>query len=226
MNQLSVESPARGLYFPSGKPILSAPSPDQLSRFLSNQRVEYFSTLPNTPVIIEKQEISPVGDTVLSQFEIYTKTPLAKKLKNQLAVHFGVNYDGRIGVRGTACSLSGSLQIGSREVRSIEQILQDGSDTGKTETLAWPIRAQDKEEMYKFAFEFLVSYSAELRELLRFAGEPEDSVFPLALVYDPQFLDPTRHFGMKVVLPEDGQKRSQAIFRAFVLDNPHTENFS
>lgn len=227
------ESPKRGLFHPSGRVIISSPTPEQIQAINSTPRAEYFSTLGPNPETIAKWSthfglhripglLKPFTQKDSDYFSKFVWDPLIDKINSDPALaHIEPRH---IAVRGTAAALGSPVKLkDGSEARSLEQILRDGSDTGKRE-----LRAAALSKDYDFnehpghpplghTKAYLPHHATMLRREV--AGEGEDQpIYPLMLVYDMRNLEIDSY---DVVLPEDPAKRHEAIIKAYVVDYLH-----
>lgn len=222
----------RGFFFTTGEPILSTPTEAQLKNLSRDPRLEYFSLFGEEPVSEDSQIrlYHPVGEIARLALISRSVTPLVERIRMHLMENLPA--DALVWIRGTACSLDGSIKykdttrVGDqihefgKEIRSIEQILSEGTDTGALETGVWPGRINDNVHgLFGLALDHIYFYVRKFRKELRRQGISDGSVFPLVLVYDATYIDPT--WALRARLPEDVESRSKAILRAYILDYPH-----
>lgn len=202
---------SRGLYI-NNQQILVCPTAEQIRRINKIPNVEYFTTLGNDPEIANQ-------DSVYDPYEVFRiriVTPLAQRLANDEIIRLHPAED--IGIRGSACSLVGELRYHRRtqmlQVRSLEQILQEGTDSGEIKTGLVPV-----DDLEGFPSMYLRYYPRSFRTyagIYSGKGNMEFPIFPLLLVYDKSklTLDPRTY---QYIVPTE-KERISPIIRAFVLD--------
>lgn len=229
MSSLGAEPSPRGLYFKDGRTILSTPSSFQIEKLPADPRVEYFSTLGQEAQFVDNMRGYQVnGESSL--FDEFVKHPLAQRIRQQFKTHPELVPEGFLYVRGTVASLDGPIAYQGNPnldrfydlpgvVRGIEQILRDGTDTGERETRVSPTILDWRDEtFFGLAIPFLAKYAKEFRKILMVNDLPEDSIFPLLLVYPPNAKTVE---GAWIRAPEDEEARARFILKAYILDYPH-----
>lgn len=215
MWSISRRGKERGLYDASGELLLEAPTQEQLKNLPDDSKVLYFTTLGNKAQVIEvtvdksiKRDQSRSDESLFTRK--YVTHPLASRIRQDLP---GL---GTVGIRGTASSLDGSIPfMGRNMLRRLDQILAEGSDTPQPSALVEHFDLTTEDEIKGMPYAYLHLHPRRMRRSLE--GIADKSIFPLLLVYDLKFEDPT-HGGI-IWLPKVNP--SQALLKAYIVDFPH-----
>lgn len=230
-----------GLLSLSGQPIFDSPSPEWVQRVSKIPRVEYFSyrfsgkvldqmtidgetivkrgppKLPQYPidiVALSDDELSTIrSEFHVSPGEWFFTQMVTDFLDDQIARDFP---DHPIGLRGTACALNGHITHNGMHIRSIEEILRNGTEREATTTAATSFDPEHP-DIPNRSLQWLIQHPQEIRALLQDAPDLAKTVFPVLLVYDAQDWVKTQ----SSTLPISDQFRSQAILKAYILDYPN-----
>ena len=198
----------RGLYNIQGKPILICPSVEQIKRINNLPIAAYLSIIGQAPELIDEQSYK-------DPYEIFSNKVL-DPLQERLLADEGIKpYSiDDIGIRGTACSLEGELSFkkGTQRlvVRSLEQILREGTDSGEQTTGLAPVSDLDG-----FPAMYLRSTPLNFRVSAAFySGAQDDSypIFPLLIIYNKSLMSFDNRSSRYIM------GRRNPIVRAFVLD--------
>jgi hypothetical protein len=230
-----------GLVSTSGKAIFESPKPEWIEGLSQIPRVEYFSyrlpgevirtidlgdgetvdqrgpsRLPKTPIdtlpltdkdieFIQSQNSGGLGNFF---FPEYVSDYLAKQIAKEFP-------DMQLGIRGTACSVNGPITTETLRIKSIEEILRDGTERPDFTTNATTF-SHEMPEIPSRSLQWLIEHPQEIRG--RLAKEPQKAaeIFPALLVYDASEW-------MKIkasILPDSAELRAKAILKAYVLDYP------
>lgn len=222
----------RGLYFPEGKPVITAPSPEQLAVFPDDPRVEYFSTFGPGPEFVDMKIRGYRSFGRPTLFEERVVHPLAGRIREEFSDHQDVvSEQGMIFLRATAVSLDGPIRYNKRKnafgeieevdrvFRDLDQVLRDGTDTGERKTRVTGSELSWADEMFfGLASSFTHEHARIFRETLHLNDLPQESVFPVVLVYSPK-ADPVG--GLWIELPEDVEARKKILLKAYILDYPN-----
>lgn len=232
-----------GLVSLSGKPILESPRPEWIERASQIPRVEYFPyRLPGKvlrtvdlgdghtvdqrgPARLPKRPIDtyPLSDEDIEAIEtqlhkhsigefFYTEL-VAGYLGRKIAEEFP---DVPIGLRGTACSVNGPITSEKLRIKSIEEILRDGTERSDFTTNATGFDPKLAEIQHR-SLQWLIQHPQEIRGDLAKEPEKAAAIFPALLVYDAAEWVKTRASH----LPNSPELRAKAILKAYVLDYPY-----
>ena len=224
---------SRGIFMPNGRKIITTPTPEQVTAINSTPRAEYFSTLGSNPEIVSKWSthfglhhipglLKPFTQKDSFYFSKHVLEPLLEKIHSDPDLtNLPPKYRA---VRGTAAALESPVKLkNGGEVRTLKQILDDGSDTGKREIRTAALSADyDYNEHPGHApightKDYLPHHATMLRREVAHEGE-DQRIYPLMLVYDMRNFEIA---GWDPVLPEDPDKRREAIVKAYVVDYLH-----
>lgn len=213
----------RGLFSISGEQLLMTPSASQLKAVASVPKVEYFTTLPDKPLVIET-EVQPTQSGSLGSdspfFRKFVVNPLAQKLQIDLGplVHNGV---AAVGIRGTACALefpveyrdiNGPIDARVKEVKTVGNIVNQGGEKDTPDVSVVPFSLGGDGKIGSYALAYLQFYPRNFRFLVRIGRSMgEEQIFPFLLVYDPKH---TRLDDFQA------EASSESILKAYILDYP------
>lgn len=224
------ELPQRGLFRPDGKPIISTPTPEQIVAINTHPKAEYFSTFgPNPEMILRwttrfglhrfSRLIEPFVKNGYYYFNRHVLHPLWEKVDSE----FGLGPE-HIAIRGTAAAVGLPVKLKNGvEVRSLLQILSEGSDTGSQRTrLATLSMSPGSPITYSrdHSGNYLNTWAWLFRRGVEEEGD-DKRIFPLMLVYDTRNMEFGHH---DVILPDDPKLRQNAILKAYIVDQLHSEN--
>ncbi len=218
------ESLNRGVYTEAGVPVLVAPTAKQIEKINGISKASYFSTVGNEVIIVPSDSVRPPGalDHITSSYFLkYCIDPLTLKIREDLRLLYGENLPERVGVRGTACSLMGTIECEdflnnpTTPIRGLEEIMAEGSETGRDIVNTESRSLNDEPIVGGYALDYSVFYARKFRLFRKFKGLSTDATSPLILIYDLSFSDR----GI-VKLPKDDP--GKAILRAYILDYPHS----
>lgn len=231
MAETGTEPPSRGLFLPNGKPIISTPSSEQIAVVNAHPKAEYFSTLGVSPEVVTnwatkiRLPYTPGFLNPLKHESFYLRKYIADPLWEKLDSEFGLEPE-NLAIRGTAVAIDHPVKTKTRgEVRTLSQILEEGSDTGSDKTKLANLSktappgsritySRDHSELY------LTTWAGLFREDVEREGD-DKLIYPALLVYDTRNMKVN---GSEVSLPEDPKLRKEAIVKAYVLDQLHEGN--
>lgn len=235
-----------GLYTESGQPILEAPNPRQIEGLSKNPRIEYFPFqipkeeetviigsevgvvfIPNQSKVLGNNLVTlPLDEETLKEvrkmrggiekfFAEYVTNFLVSHMKDQ----FGDNF--LVGLRGTTCSIDGTIDIENFHVMDIEEVLMKGNERVEHREAPMTGFGNDSEEIHYRTHQYLVSSAQSLRERLADHPDQATKVFPVLLVYDHRQMkfEEKGVYG-KRSLPDEPEQAAKAIIKAYVLDYP------
>lgn len=215
---LDIEKPTRrGIFSESGKCLIEAPPKEMLENYHKNHRVEYFPAQV-TGILQEHYPIpdDDVGGMIEDNqlgilYSLSTIDPLTKRLAQTLGD------GGRVGIRGTVCSIDGEINEGEVHVKDLLKVLDDGTEKNEDRTR---VATYGKDDLIlpTRTTQWLVQSTQELRQELE--GTPEsEKLYPVLLVYDLDCLTPLDGL-YGVQLPPESEDRAKAITKAYILDYP------
>lgn len=206
-----IQTSERGLYDQNNNRVLICPSSEQVNRIKSIPKVSYVTSVGDVGEVLPTNKL--MDGERLSIFHSRILSPLQAALYADEVVKTRLD---RVEVRGTACSLEGELTIkyqwGGEDrietVRSIEQIVSEGTDSGDRTTATLPLN-----QLSGWPSDYLHIWPQSFRSLAGVFGSEnlELPVFPVLLVYDTKDL----------VMDEKHKYRienSKRLLRAFVSD--------
>lgn len=219
----------RGIYTKTGVPVLITPTPEQIVRINGLSNAYYFSTIGDGPLYTpyEIDESSGGLNRVDSPYFLhFSINPLSSRIRGDLRQLLGRNTPKEIGIRGTACSLKGTIEYqdilgdfhlnSNRRIRSLEQILEEGTDTGIRTTNVVIVSLGSEGFLTGYPSAYSHFYPRKFRASREFFGLDSSGIFPLVLVYDLGFAIGR---GSQIKLPENHP--GKAILSAYVLDYPN-----
>lgn len=232
MSESGTEPPSRGLFLPNGKPILSTPSPEQIAEINAHPRAEYFSTLRPNPEVVANwtthfglHRVPGLLNPFIKRGRYYFGKHVLNPLWEKIDSEFGLEPE-NMAVRGTAVALGSPVKTRTRgEVRSLSQILNEGSDTGSNRTrlaALSPSVTSESPILYNRAHSgnYLDTWAWLFRQDVGKEGD-EKLIYPAMLVYDTRNM--VINYG-DVTLPDDPKLRQDVIVKAYILDHLHSEN--
>ncbi len=215
----------RGIFTPTGVPILIAPTREQLAGLPKDPRLRYFSTLGSVPIVLDVdldgRFPNSIGAIDSPYFKKYCLEPLNKKLREDFPQKPAV------AVRGAACSVESTIpyinimnNMASSSIRSIAQIMQDGTDSGsgRLERNVTIMELREDISTEGYAAGYMQYYSRLFRSLLKMQNDNPNAVFPLFLVYDLKFFDQENNI---IKLPRILDGKDKPLLKAYILDYPN-----
>ncbi len=233
-----------GLYTETGEPIFESPTLSQIQRIAGDPRIEYFPfqipdgevtrvvndlggvAILNDPKVLREGLVTlPLEDNRLlllregrggteKLFMRYIIDFLVLHMKKELGEKF------LVGLRGTCCSVDGSINAGGLQVMDIKDVVQKGNERSHNEAPMTGFGDESNELHYRTQ-QYLVWSAQHLRRDLSEYPEQAAKIFPVLLVYDKSKMNMQEGGAyLKVTLPDSEEEASQAIIKAYVLDFP------
>lgn len=214
----------RGVFTSSGVPILISPTREQLNGLPKDPRLTYFSTLGSAPILLDVDLDERSSNSIVRPNSPYFQEYCLKPLNERLRKDFP--HTPSVAIRGSACSIEGPIPYidimkhpGSGTIRSIAQIMLDGTDTGLSKTSVGQLDLRDETSVIKgYPATYMQFYSVSFRSFLELQNGKPDAVFPLFLVYDLKFFDQEKDI---IKLPQISEENDKPLLKAYILDHPY-----